>query len=80
MTDKQIDRNKPTPENQLFRARELPDSELRRHASVCLNNGCSANHVDRPESFTCACVIVARERGLLDEHGQLKEDPLPSRS
>jgi len=69
MNTKKLDRSEPTPENQLWHARQLPNDDLKRHASVCLDNACPGNHADTPGSFTCACVIVAQERGLLREDG-----------
>lgn len=49
----------PTWDNQLVMARKLDDDELRRHASVSINN----RHECR-DCFTCACVAVLRERGI----------------
>lgn len=49
----------PTWNNQLVMARKLDDNELRRHASVSIDN----RHECR-DCFTCACVAVLKERGI----------------
>jgi hypothetical protein len=54
------------PENRAFwsealqQADTLPDEELRRHALVSRDN----KHECR-DCFTCACLVIARQRGIL---------------
>lgn len=53
----------PTWENQLIEARKLSQSELVRHAMVCVanNHACSTHPTDE-RGFTCACVAILAQR------------------
>jgi hypothetical protein len=54
-------------QQQLKCARQLPDDEVKRHAAIATDNGL---RIPDDESFTSACEVVRRERGLPPLHDE----------